>query len=78
MALLPLPRDAAGLGPTRLLQLLPLLQLGGKFEGKPLSACPTCNGKGRTLCSACGASGLRNAWLWKPADDPGWGPRGEP
>jgi hypothetical protein len=57
---------------------LPPPQMGGKLEGTPLAACPACSGKGRTLCGACGASGLRNAWLWRPAGDPGWGPRGEP
>lgn len=45
-------------------------------EAKSHSACPTCLAKGRCQCTECDGSGLENWWLWQPASDPGWGPRG--
>eukprot|EP00873_Tetraselmis_striata_P020597 jgi/Tetstr1/440861/TSEL_003101.t1 len=38
--------------------------------------CQACEGRGRCRCARCKGQGLRNTWLWKPAADPGWGPRG--
>lgn len=43
-----------------------------------LPRCEACGGRGRVGCAACGSTGLANAWLWKPTDDPdAWGARGE-
>jgi len=39
-------------------------------------ALQSCQGRGRCLCHKCQGQGLSNTWLWKPAEDGGWGPRG--
>jgi len=40
--------------------------------------CETCDGEGILACQECNATGIKNNWLFQPAKDPGWGPRGEP
>eukprot|EP00898_Chlorokybus_atmophyticus_P003735 jgi/Chlat1/4362/Chrsp29S04508 len=49
---------------------------GGLFTPQPLEKCVACKGRGRRLCSRCAGTGIANRWLWRPAKDPGWGPRG--
>lgn len=50
---------------------------GGLLTGSKGVCCSTCEGEGCTKCSACNATGIANNWLFQPAKDPGWGPRGE-
>ncbi|KAF5831904.1 hypothetical protein DUNSADRAFT_12391 [Dunaliella salina] len=53
-------------------------KVGGCFaEAPPLSACEACQARGRMRCPKCSGKGILNSWLWRPANDPGWGPRGE-
>jgi len=53
-------------------------KVGGCFEeAPPLSACEACEARGRMRCQSCSGQGISNSWLWRPANDPGWGPRGE-
>ena len=42
-----------------------------------LTYCRACGGRGRIKCVACAGAGVENHWLYGPADNPGWGPRGE-
>lgn len=42
-----------------------------------LSYCKSCFGRGRVACGACEGTGVENNWLYEPARDGGWGPRGE-
>ncbi len=53
----------------------------GKVGGCGLDArskeCAVCQGEGLVPCGACKATGITNNWLFQPAKNPGWGPRGE-
>ena len=51
---------------------------GGLLAGGRGVVCKACGGEGCVKCAACEATGIRNHWLFQPAKDPGWGPRGEP
>ena len=42
-----------------------------------LTYCRACGGRGRIKCEACDGTGVENHWLYGPAENPGWGPRGE-
>lgn len=42
-----------------------------------LTYCRGCGGRGRIKCVACQGTGVENHWLYGPAENPGWGPRGE-
>ncbi|QDZ25027.1 hypothetical protein HOP50_15g75700 [Chloropicon primus] len=53
-------------------------KVGGLLEGGKGTRCPRCEGDGCVDCGECKATGIRNNWLFQPAEDPGWGPRGEP
>lgn len=50
---------------------------GGLFSSEPMTDCDSCGKKGRLRCVACSGTGLANNWLWRPAQDAGWGARGE-
>eukprot|EP00878_Enallax_costatus_P011461 GHUV01011965.1.p1 GENE.GHUV01011965.1~~GHUV01011965.1.p1 ORF type:complete len:157 (+),score=27.58 GHUV01011965.1:406-876(+) len=45
-------------------------------DAAAVSSCTHCSKRGRCRCDECKATGLKNNWLWQPAADPGWGPRG--
>eukprot|EP00882_Tetradesmus_deserticola_P015082 GHRQ01016058.1.p1 GENE.GHRQ01016058.1~~GHRQ01016058.1.p1 ORF type:complete len:153 (+),score=17.69 GHRQ01016058.1:288-746(+) len=45
-------------------------------EALNVSSCSTCSRRGHLKCDQCKATGITNYWLWQPASDPGWGPRG--
>lgn len=42
-----------------------------------LSYCRACAGRGRCPCAACRGTGIENNWLYGPAENGGWGARGE-
>ena len=50
---------------------------GLRGSAEPLRRCGVCTGSGVTRCEGCSATGISNHWLYQPAEDPGWGPRGE-
>ncbi|CAI7845980.1 unnamed protein product [Closterium sp. NIES-54] len=50
---------------------------GGLMTQEPLQACCACEGRGHERCERCAATGLANHWLYSPAKDGGWGPRGQ-
>ncbi|KAF6236429.1 hypothetical protein COO60DRAFT_477018 [Scenedesmus sp. NREL 46B-D3] len=45
-------------------------------EAANVSSCSKCGRRGHLKCDQCNATGITNYWLWQPASDPGWGPRG--
>ncbi|WIA15279.1 hypothetical protein OEZ85_001950 [Tetradesmus obliquus] len=45
-------------------------------EARSVSSCSQCGRRGHQKCDQCNATGITNYWLWQPASDPGWGPRG--
>ncbi|CAI5966436.1 unnamed protein product [Closterium sp. NIES-65] len=64
--------------PSTLLSLAPLFPpTGGVMTQEPLQACCACEGRGHERCERCAATGLANHWLYSPAKDGGWGPRGQ-
>ena len=46
-------------------------------EGESGVECSSCQGEGCIPCRKCEATGISNNWLFQPAENPGWGPRGE-
>jgi len=49
----------------------------GLTGGARSEECAVCKGEGLVPCGACKATGIANNWLFQPAKNPGWGPRGE-
>ena len=57
--------------------LLPARDPPSPLGREALSYCRRCGGRGRVRCAPCAGTGVENNWLYGPAANPGWGPRGE-
>ena len=57
--------------------LLSARDLPSPLGREALSYCRRCGGRGRVRCVPCAGTGVENNWLYGPAANPGWGPRGE-